>query len=94
MKINGVNLPNNPMQAYLLGQRHGTQKTMGSVAMVLTDKFGFHVKENTADERDLKSVEYLYNCIVELTTEVNEGRITHKDIKQVLAEEHNTVFED
>lgn len=94
MKINGVNMPNNPMQAYLLGQRHGNQQALGSVAMVLFDKFGWHGKERTEDERDQQSIAYLYDCIIDLTKEINSGRIKHKDIKEVLAEEYKVAFED
>lgn len=34
MKVNGRPLPNNPKQAYMLGKLHGTQGTMGNVALV------------------------------------------------------------
>lgn len=44
MKVNGRPLPNNPKQAYMLGKLHGTQDTMGNVAMVLLDKCGWHIK--------------------------------------------------
>jgi hypothetical protein len=94
MKVNGRSLPNNPKQAYMLGKLHGTQDTMGNVAMVLLDKCGWHIKEQTADAHDTMSISYLYECIVALAEEINDGRIKRKDIKQVLAEEHNVVFGD
>lgn len=87
-------IPNNPMQAYMTGKLHGTRETMGSVAMILCDKFGWHIREQTEDEHDQQSIAYLYDCIVELTNEINSGRIKHKDISEVLAEEHNTQFCD
>lgn len=34
MKVNGRPLPNNPKQAYMPGKLHGTQGTMGNVALV------------------------------------------------------------
>lgn len=94
MKVNGRPLPNNPKQAYMLGKLHGTQDTMGNVAMVLLDKCGWHIKEQTADAHDIMSISYLYECIVALAEGINAGRIKRKDIKQVLAEEHNVVFGD
>ena len=71
MKVNGRPLPNNPKQAYMLGKLHGTQDTMGNVAMVLLDKCGWHIKEQTADARDTMSISYLYECIVALAEEIN-----------------------
>lgn len=94
MKVNGRPLHNNPKQAYMLGKLHGTQDTMGNVAMVLLDKCGWHIKEQTADVHDTMSISYLYECIVALAEEINDGRIKRKDIKQVLAEEHNVAFGD
>lgn len=87
-------IPNNPTKAYMLGKLHGTQENMGSTAMVLCDKFGWHIKEQTVDEHDTQSIQYLYDCLVELTEEINAGRIRHKDIKEVLAEEYNAAFGD
>lgn len=40
MKVNERTLPNNPKQAYMLGKLHGTQDTMGNVAMVPKDECG------------------------------------------------------
>ena len=52
------------------------------------------LKEQTADVHDTMSISYLYECIVALAEEINDGRIKRKDIKQVLAEEHNVAFGD
>lgn len=70
------------------GKIQGTKENMDMVAMVLLDKFGFHIQEETADERDTKSLSYLYNCIVELVREVNEGRIRRRHIADMLSEEY------
>lgn len=86
-------LPNNPKAAYMLGKLHGVQETMGSVAMTLCDKFGWHIAEETEDEHDDKSIRRLYDCIVSLTEEINAGRIRHKDIKEILLYEYNATFE-
>lgn len=87
-------IPNNPARAYMLGKLHGTQENMGNVAMVLCDKFGWHIEEKTDDEHDAQSIQRLYNCLVELAEEINSGRIKHKDIADVLAEEHHAIFDD
>lgn len=87
-------IPNNPMQAFLLGRRTGAQETMSNVAHVLTDKFGWHIKEETEESRDTKSIQYLYDCLVDLKEKIDSGRITYKDIKEVLATEHNAEFAD
>lgn len=76
-----------------MGKRQGVQDTMGIVAMALVDKFGWHQHEETEDVHDTKSVQYLYDCLVDLIKEVNAGRIKHKDIRKVLEEECNIVFE-
>lgn len=62
--------------------------------LVVLDKCGWHIKEQAADAHDTMSISYLYECIVALAEEINDGRIKRKDIKQVLAEEHNVVFGD
>lgn len=53
MKVNGRSMPNNPKQAYMLGKLHGTQDTMGNVAMVLLDKCGWHIKQVLAEEHNV-----------------------------------------
>lgn len=70
------------------GKIQGTKENMDVVAMVLLDKFGFHIQEETEDEHDTKSLTYLYNCIVELVQEVNEGRIRRRHIEDMLSEEY------
>ena len=89
-----MKIPNNPQQAYLMGKRHGTQENMDLVAMALTDKCGFHVREETEDCRDTKSVAYLYEQLEYYAAEINAGRIKRKDIKKMLAEEQSLAFED
>lgn len=74
------------------GRLIGTRENMDMVAMVLCDKFGFHVREQTEDAHDTQSIEYLYNCIVELTKEINDGRIRRRDIKSTIAEEYKIEF--
>lgn len=44
MKVNGRPLPNNQKQAYMPGKLHGTQDTMGNVAMVPKDECGVALK--------------------------------------------------
>ena len=92
-KVNGRPLPNNPKQAYMLGKLHGTQDTMGNVAMVLLDKCGWHIKEQTADAHDTMSISYLYECIVALAEEINAGRIKRKDIADASNEGVTTFVE-
>lgn len=70
------------------GKIQGTKENMDVVAMVLLDKFGFHIQEETEDEHDTKSLTYLYNCIVELVQEVNDGRIRRRHIEDMLSEEY------
>ena len=57
------------------------------VAAVLRDKMGFHVREETGDERDTMSIKYFWDCCDELADEVRSGRIKLKDIEQMLMEE-------
>lgn len=45
---------------FMDGKRRGTQENMDMVAMVLMDKCGWHVQEETADSRDTQSIAYLY----------------------------------
>ena len=60
--------------------------------MVLMDKCGWHVQEETADSRDTQSIAYLYECLEKLVEEINEGRIKRKHIKDVLKDECGVVF--
>ena len=76
------------------GKRRGTQENMDMVAMVLMDKCGWHVQEETADSRDTQSIAYLYACLENLAEEINEGRIKRKHIKDVLKDECGVVFGD
>lgn len=41
---------------FMDGKRRGTQENMDMVAMVLMDKCGWHVQEETADSRDTQSM--------------------------------------
>ncbi len=76
------------------GKLQGTRENMDMVAMVLTDKCGWHVQEETADSRDTHSIAYLYECLEKLAEEINEGRIKRKHIKDMLKEEHGVIFGD
>ena len=76
------------------GRLQGTRECMDMVAMVLLDKFGWHVREETEDCRDTRSIAYLYECLVQLTQEINDGRIKRKHIKDALLEESNVSFQD
>lgn len=87
-----ISIPNNPMKAYMLGKRHGAQETMDLVAMTLIDKCGFHAKREVPD--DTQSIDFLYRQIVSYATEINEGRIKRKEIKDMLAEEAQIEFKD
>lgn len=74
------------------GRLKGTQECMDMVAMVLMDKCGWHVFEETADSRDTHSIAYLYECLEKLAEEINEGRIRRRHIKDMLKEEYGVVF--
>ena len=76
------------------GKLQGTRENMDMVAMVLMDKCGWHVFEETADSRDTHSIAYLYECLEKLAEEINEGRIKRKHIKDVLKDECGVVFGD
>ena len=75
------------------GKLQGTRENMDMVAMVLLDKFGWHINEETPDSRDTESLRYLYDCVVETTKEINEGRIKRRHIKEMLADEYKVIFE-
>ena len=76
------------------GRLKGTQECMDMVAMVLMDKCGWHVQEETPDSRDTLSIAYLYECLEKITQEINEGRIKRKHIKDMLKDECGVVFGD
>lgn len=76
------------------GRLIGTRENMDVVAMVLLDKMGFHVAEETEDEHDRKSIAYLYACIVDTVDEINSGKIKRRHIKDMLGEEYNVIFSD
>lgn len=91
MRIDGKTLPNNPMKAYQQGKLMGTKQNMDLVSEVLLTKFGFHVREETADEHDTKSLEYLQQCLVELVEAKNNGYIKMADIEKALRGEYKIV---
>lgn len=62
-----------------------------TLAGVLLDKFGFHVREETADEHDTRSLEYLQQCLVELVEAKNNGYIRMADIEKALRGEYRLV---
>ena len=79
---------------FMRGKLQGTRENMDMVAMVLMDKCGWHVLEETLDSRDTQSIAYLYECLEKLAEEINEGRIERKHIKDVLKDECGVVFGD
>ena len=66
------------------GRLKGTQENMDMVAMVLMDKCGWHIQEQTEDRRDTHSIAYLSDCLEKLAEEIKEGRIKRKHIKDML----------
>ena len=76
------------------GKLQGTRENMDMIGMVLQDKFGWHVREETPDGHDTMSLEYLFKCLVELTQEINNGYVKRKDIRQTLSEEYKVAFTD
>lgn len=88
---NGRPVPNNPAKAYELGRLDGTKQCMDNVSCVLLDKCGFHVREETADEHDTRSLEYLQQCLVELVEAKNNGYIKITDIEKALHGEYKLV---
>lgn len=91
MRIDGKTLPNNPMKAYQQGKLIGTKQNMDLVSEVLLTKFGFHVREETADEHDTRSLEYLQQCLVELVDAKNNGYVKMADIEKALRGEYKMV---
>lgn len=90
-RANGRPVPNNPAKAYELGRLDGTKQCMDNVSCVLLDKCGFHVREETADEHDTCSLEYLQQCLVELVEAKNNGYIKMADIEKALRGEYKMV---
>lgn len=85
-------IPNNPMQAYLTGKRHGRQDNFNLVAMALLDKCGFHVKQEGPE--DTMSIEGLYRHVDEYIDEINGGRIKLLDVREMLAGDYSVAFRD
>ena len=90
-RANGRPVPNNPAKAYELGRLDGTKQCMDNVSCVLLDKLGFHVLEETADEHDTRSLEYLPQCLVELVEAKNNGYVKMADIEKALRGEYKMV---
>lgn len=90
-RANGRPVPNNPAKAYELGRLDGTKQCMDNVSCVLLDKLGFHVLEETADEHDTRSLEYLQQCLVELVEAKNNGYVKMADIEKALRGEYKLV---
>lgn len=90
-RANGRPVPNNPAKEYELGRLDGTKQCMDNVSCVLLDKCGFHVREETADEHDTRSLEYLQQCLVELVEAKNNGYIKMADIEKALRGEYKMV---
>ena len=80
-------------QLLLKGRLEGIQQTMDLCAMVMLDKFGWHINEETPESWDMGSLRYFYDCVVETTKEINEGRIKRRHIKEMLADEYKVIFE-
>ena len=74
------------------GKQHGTQENMDMVSMALIDKAGWHVRSESPDDRC--SIEWLYNQLLYYAEEINSGRIKRRDIKQMLREEQNLIFDE
>ena len=85
-----VTIPNNPMQAFLLGKRQGTKDNMDMVAMCLLDKCGFHTRSE--DVTDTHSIEFLFAQLRSYTAEINAGRLARRDVAQMLADEEKLQF--
>lgn len=90
-RVNGRPVPNNPAKAYELGRLDGTKQCMDNVSCVLLDKCGFHVREETPDEHDTRSLEYLQQCLVELVEAKNNGYVKMADIEKALRGEYKMV---
>lgn len=71
--------------------RRADNGCMDNVSCVLLDKCGFHVREETSDEHDARSLEYLQQCLVELVKAKNNGYIKMADIEKALRGEYTLV---
>jgi hypothetical protein len=49
------------------------------------------VREETADEHDTRSLEYLQQCLVELVDAKNSGYVTKKDIADALRSDYKLI---
>ena len=87
-----ISIPNNPLQAYLMGKRHSVQETMDIAAMALLDKCGFHTLAETPD--DAQSIEFWYHRTEDIADSINKGYIKRRDIKAVLLDEAVIRFVD
>lgn len=85
-----LTLPNNPAKAYSVGKLEGTQDNMNLVAMALLDKCGWHLRSEDADDR--QSIEFLFSQLTYYATEINEGRINRRDVREMLREEQGLIF--
>jgi hypothetical protein len=85
-------IPNNPMQAYMMGKRDGTKENMDMIAMALLDKLAWHVLQENPEDKN--SIEWLFNQLIYYAEEINSGRIKRRDIKDVLLDEQNMRFVD
>lgn len=87
-----MRLPNNPIKAYFMGKRHGTQECMDMVAMTLLDKCGFHTFSESPE--DHMSIEFMFHQTEETADAINKGYLKRKDIKEMLREEARIRFVD
>lgn len=85
-------LPNKPVQAYLMGKRHGCQETFDVISMALLDKCGWHTFSESPEDR--MSVEFLFHAVEETAEAINKGYLTRRDIKQTLKDEARLRFVD
>lgn len=74
---------------FMRGKLHGTRENMDMVAMVLMDKCGWHVQEETADSRDTQSIAYLYECLEKLAEEITAYYATEIDKYAIQTTQHN-----
>lgn len=84
------NIPNDPFRAYIAGRQHGSQEQMDKTAMALMDKAGWHVEPDGPEDR--QSIRWLYDQLAYYTEELKAGRITRRDIKDMLREESGIRF--
>jgi hypothetical protein len=84
------NIPNDPFKAYIAGRQHGSQEQLDKTAMALLDKAGWHVEPDGPEDR--QSIRWLYDQLTYYTEELKAGRITRRDIKDMLREESGIRF--